>query len=280
MDFYSTDLHDDSEDEDSAPVPRSTQQQSGSTAEAGSNSVPTPVSSTSAGPAGRRGTKRRSTSWVWKFVTINDNYIDTNGVNLGQRAICNICGLVYSSNSKYGTGHIDRHLKTKHLAEISEANGDSDLSNFVYSKANMRKGLALYVAAAEQPFTFVMEEKFKKYFEDMSQLFILGTVMHPKIKLRGVEVLLKSISNNLAIKLPSVSDVKVLLSTIHALYESKYATNDATTASTDPLPSIDINDDPSWSLISTIAGISGNSSSSSEVETYLERDYTTENDNV
>ncbi|GAB2288666.1 hypothetical protein Dimus_038012 [Dionaea muscipula] len=126
----------------------------------------------------------------------------------------------------------------------------------------------------------VMEEKFKKYFEDMPQLFILAIVMHPKIKLRGVEVLLKSISNNLAIKLPSISDVKVLLSTIYALYESKYATNDATTASTDHLPSIDINDDPSWSLISTNAGISGNSSSSSEVETYLERDYTTENDNV
>ncbi|GAB2270293.1 hypothetical protein Dimus_005196, partial [Dionaea muscipula] len=71
-----------------------------------------------------------------------------------ERAICNLCGVVYSSNSKYGTGHIDRHLKTKHLAEISEANGDSDLSNFVYSKANMRKGLALYVAAAKQPFTF------------------------------------------------------------------------------------------------------------------------------
>ncbi|GAB2302113.1 hypothetical protein Dimus_036134 [Dionaea muscipula] len=62
MDFYSTDLHDDSEDEDSAPVPRSSQQQSGSTTEAGSNSVLTPVSSTSVGAAGRRGTKRGRTS--------------------------------------------------------------------------------------------------------------------------------------------------------------------------------------------------------------------------
>ncbi|GAB2297024.1 hypothetical protein Dimus_031128 [Dionaea muscipula] len=40
------DLHDDSEDEHIAPIPRPSQQQSRSTAEAGSNSVPTPVSST------------------------------------------------------------------------------------------------------------------------------------------------------------------------------------------------------------------------------------------
>ncbi|GAB2269685.1 hypothetical protein Dimus_004607 [Dionaea muscipula] len=77
----------------------------------------------------------------------------------------------------------------------------------------------------------------------MPQLFILAAVMHPKIKLRGIELLLKGISDNLYIVLPSASDVHLLLSTTYASYEAEYATNAA--ASTDPLPSKDIYDDPS-----------------------------------
>ncbi|GAB2270292.1 hypothetical protein Dimus_005195, partial [Dionaea muscipula] len=50
MDPLSSGLNDDSEDEHIPPIPRSSQQQSQSTPEASSNSVPTTVSSTSTGP--------------------------------------------------------------------------------------------------------------------------------------------------------------------------------------------------------------------------------------
>ncbi|GAB2290766.1 hypothetical protein Dimus_025037 [Dionaea muscipula] len=71
MENYISGLNDDSEDEHIPLIPRSLQQQSQSTAEAGSNSVPTTILSTS---IGGRGTKRRRTSWVsgawWFLLTI------------------------------------------------------------------------------------------------------------------------------------------------------------------------------------------------------------------
>ncbi|GAB2228457.1 hypothetical protein Droror1_Dr00010296 [Drosera rotundifolia] len=134
--------------------------------EVASNIVPTSPS-TSASQRGRR-VKRGRISWVFKFFSINDNYIDENGNNLGQRAICNFCLSDFSSQSKYGTGHLGRHLKSSHMDEISAANSDSgpNLSNFSYSNVRMRKGLALYVAAAEQPFIFGDDMRFEHFVQN------------------------------------------------------------------------------------------------------------------
>ncbi|KAI8555377.1 hypothetical protein RHMOL_Rhmol05G0170300 [Rhododendron molle] len=67
-----------------------------------------------------------------------------------------------------------------------------------------------------------MEDKLKKYFEVMPKIFIVASVMDPRIKVWGVELLLERIGQNLGITLPSTSTVTTLLTSIYASYESKF----------------------------------------------------------
>jgi hypothetical protein len=109
--------------------------------------------------AGHSGSKRKR-SWVWNHFTCHTNYIDEAGKKLGPKATCNHCGKVFSSNTNHGIGSHTRHINKQHKEKIigSESISNIDrtnvLSNFNYSKEKMRHGLALYVASAEQPFTF------------------------------------------------------------------------------------------------------------------------------
>ncbi|XP_058181412.1 zinc finger BED domain-containing protein RICESLEEPER 2-like [Rhododendron vialii] len=117
-------------------------------------STGTPTDSThAAANSGLSGSKRsRRHSWVWNHFSINENFKNENGVDIGARAVCHYCDTYYKCKSNNGVGPHGRHLRSKHADKIGDA---SDSSNFVYSKEKMRHGLALYVAAAEQPFTFV-----------------------------------------------------------------------------------------------------------------------------
>lgn len=93
-----------------------------------------------------------------------------------------------------------------------------------------------------------MEDKFKKYFEVMPTIFIVTSVMDPRIKVRGVELLLERIGENLGITLPSTSTMTTLLTSIYVSYESKFActTTIATlSSSSNNDPSSTSNNDPS-----------------------------------
>ncbi|KAF7151268.1 hypothetical protein RHSIM_Rhsim02G0026300 [Rhododendron simsii] len=87
---------------------------------------------------------------------------DSTPADSGPRAVCHYCETNYSSKSNHGVGQHTRHLRTKHEDKIG---GASD-SNFVYSKEKMRHGLALYVAAAEQPFTFGGDIRFEYFVQN------------------------------------------------------------------------------------------------------------------
>ena len=136
--------------------------------EAASNTVglgPTGSGSTS---TQRTGAKRGRTSWVWNHAKIENHYKTKEGVDIGMRGVCNYCSNHYSCGSSGGTGHIERHLRKKHKDEIGVDGGDSSgtaVCNFVYTKPQMRHGLALYVAAAEQPFTFGDDIRFEHFMQ-------------------------------------------------------------------------------------------------------------------
>ncbi|KAI8555378.1 hypothetical protein RHMOL_Rhmol05G0170300 [Rhododendron molle] len=79
------------------------------------------------------------------------------------------------------------------------------------------------------------------------------SVMDPRIKVWGVELLLERIGQNLGITLPSTSTVTTLLTSIYASYESKFTCTTTTAAPSSSSindPSSTSNNDPSWFLIS------------------------------
>ena len=141
-----------------------------SVGEAASNTVGLgPPGSGSTSTQRARSAKRGRTSWVWKHAKIDENYINKEGVDIGARGVCNYCSNNYSCNSNGGIGHIERHLKNKHKEEISGGSSVTGVCNFVYSKSHMRNGLALYVAAAEQPFTFGDDIRFEHFVQTCLQ---------------------------------------------------------------------------------------------------------------
>ncbi|KAI8555020.1 hypothetical protein RHMOL_Rhmol05G0141600 [Rhododendron molle] len=120
-----------------------------------------------------------------------------------------------------------------------------------------------------------MEDKFKKYFEPMPKIFVFATVMDPRIKLCGVDRLLKGLSNNMSVLFYSIATVKKDLIDLYDLYESKYASTNVASTCPDPClprPSVD---DPGWSLMSDDASDSfdfdtADTSARSELSIYLE----------
>ncbi|KAF7113037.1 hypothetical protein RHSIM_RhsimUnG0167500 [Rhododendron simsii] len=127
-------------------------------------SAATPAASTPAATtSGLSGSKRsRRTSWVWNHFTIVNNFKDEQGIDIGQRAVCHYCDTHYKCLSNNGVGPHGRHLQKYHADKI----GNASDSNFVYSKEKMRHGLALYVAAAEQPFTFGDDIRFEHFVQN------------------------------------------------------------------------------------------------------------------
>uniref|UniRef100_A0A5B7AEL5 Zinc finger BED domain-containing protein RICESLEEPER 2-like n=1 Tax=Davidia involucrata TaxID=16924 RepID=A0A5B7AEL5_DAVIN len=118
----------------------------------------------------------------------------------------------------------------------------------------------------------VMEEKFIKYWEHIPPIFCLATVMDPRIKLFGVELLLNGISKNLNTSLHiTIDDVNISLTSIYKTYESKYANNTRNTLSLSSS-----NSDPASSLLAEYRKqmSSVNSSSRTELHKYLETNFT------
>ncbi|KAF7141487.1 hypothetical protein RHSIM_Rhsim06G0083600 [Rhododendron simsii] len=119
-----------------------------------------------------------------------------------------------------------------------------------------------------------MEDKFNKYFENMPTIFIVASVMDPRIKIKGVEKLLRGLGENLGITLPSISTVTALLTSIYASYESKFVCTTTTAAApysssiNDPCSTSNSENDPSWFLISGPG--SSETSERSELTQYLE----------
>ncbi|XP_058192137.1 zinc finger BED domain-containing protein RICESLEEPER 2-like [Rhododendron vialii] len=156
------------DDEPTLPAGRESVGEAASNIAAGFN--PTGVTGCSQS-AQSSGTRRYS--WVWKHASIVDNYKNAQGIDLGSRAVCNYCPNNYTCVSKGGVGHLQRHLENKHKkfkhseVGVSGESGGFDsvggTSNFVYSQSSMREGLARYVVAAEQPFTFGDDIRFE-YF--------------------------------------------------------------------------------------------------------------------
>lgn len=133
-------------------------------------------------------------------------------------------------NSKYGDGFLltpsdwkiafefMKFLKVFYVATVASL-GVRYPTSYIVLNHLYNISLNFFKFRSQQAFfdaCTVMEENFRKYFEDMPYLFILVAIIHPRIKLRGVEALLKGISDNLDITLPSISDVKHLLSTTYA----------------------------------------------------------------
>ncbi|KAF7134717.1 hypothetical protein RHSIM_Rhsim04G0042400 [Rhododendron simsii] len=165
--------HSDSESSDSShdeheATPSISPPQMGSIGEAGSNIVAA-AGSTATGTCGAK--KRRLTSYVWEHFQKVENFIDKHGISQGKRAVCNYCGSDFSCNSNHGTGSTGRHFKNIHKKDLEEgrlgSSGPSGgLSKFKYSKPKMREGLARYVAAAEQPFTFGDDIRFEYFVKN------------------------------------------------------------------------------------------------------------------
>ncbi|KAG5557678.1 hypothetical protein RHGRI_007803 [Rhododendron griersonianum] len=150
-----------------------------SVGEAGSNiaAASTPIGITGHSQSAQSaGTRRRS--WVWRHSTIVKNFRNAQGIDLEPRAVCNYCPNTYTCSSNGGVGHIERHLQNKHEkfkhTVVGQDSGESGgtvggMSNFVYSQSSMREGLARYVVAAEQPFTFGDDIRFEYFVKHYLQ---------------------------------------------------------------------------------------------------------------
>ncbi|KAF7129159.1 hypothetical protein RHSIM_Rhsim10G0110300 [Rhododendron simsii] len=125
-----------------------------------------------------------------------------------------------------------------------------------------------------------MEGKFRKYYEEMSPIFMLATAMDPRIKLEGVNLLLREIGTNLGITtLPSSAVVNELLNTMYAKYDSKFGFNVTHTAA--PLTYSTSTNDASWILLISSLGIgSSNVTSRAELSKYLELESINMNDRL
>ncbi|KAF7139308.1 hypothetical protein RHSIM_Rhsim07G0152900 [Rhododendron simsii] len=110
----------------------------------------------------------------------------------------------------------------------------------------------------------------RRYSWNMPTIFTIASVMDPRIKIMGVEKLLKGLSEDLGITLPSISTVTALLTSIYASYESKFACIAAAAPYSSSIPCSTSNNenDPSWFLISGPG--SSETSSRSELTQYLE----------
>lgn len=106
----------------------------------------------------------------------------------------------------------------------------------------------------------------------MPLIFILAAIMDPRMKLVNVDVLLRGISENLSITLPSAEDVRQILTTVFTSYEAKFGTTRVNTAAA----IVSENRGRSWNRIS-LAG-SSSTTSRSELNKYLENDYLTSAD--
>ena len=96
--------------------------------------------------------------------------------------VCKICKKKYLHGKLGGTGTVTRHMQNVHTAiwgENSEGgepigakqsqlsqSASGGLGNFVYSQKKMRDGLARYIAAAKQPFTFVEDTRFEHFIKE------------------------------------------------------------------------------------------------------------------
>ncbi|KAK1257875.1 hypothetical protein QJS04_geneDACA014286 [Acorus gramineus] len=79
----------------------------------------------------------------------------------------------------------------------------------------------------------LMEQKFKKYFEDIPMLFCLAAVMDITIKLDTVKTIISRISDN--VRFPMVisgEDVEFALTEMYKKYENKYANRTRASSST------------------------------------------------
>ncbi|KAF7138872.1 hypothetical protein RHSIM_Rhsim07G0151100 [Rhododendron simsii] len=123
-----------------------------------------------------------------------------------------------------------------------------------------------------------MEGKFRKYYEEMPPIFMLATVMDPRMKLQGVSLLLREIGRNLWITtLPSSANVNDLLTTMYAKYDSKFRSNAACTDA--PLTSSTSTNDEFWDFVSSNLGIGSSTVTSRiELEKYLDLESVNAND--
>ncbi|KAF7126361.1 hypothetical protein RHSIM_Rhsim11G0014000 [Rhododendron simsii] len=253
-------------------------------------SAATPAASTPAATnSGLSGSKRsRRTSWVWNHFTIVNNFKDEQGIDIGQRAVCHYCDTHYKCLSNNGVGPHGRHLQKYHADKI----GNASDSNFVYSKEKMRHGLALYVAAAEQPFTFGDDIRFEHFVQNClnpSFAKVSRNSTRSDTKKAHTEVKKDLISELATVgaigftsdmwsgitTLPSSANVYDLLTSMYAKYDSKFRSNAACTAA--PLPSSRSTNDEFWDFVSSNLG-SSTVTSRIELDKYLDLESVDEND--
>ncbi|KAG5557536.1 hypothetical protein RHGRI_007693 [Rhododendron griersonianum] len=168
-------LNHNSDDDGQTPPPGSLGRESVGEAASNIAAASTPISVTGHSQSAQSAGSRRR-SWVWKHSTIVKNFKNAQGIDLGPKAVCNYCPNTYTCASSGGVGHIERHLNNIHKKfkhTVVEFGGESDTvggtSNFVYSQSSMREGLARYVVAAEQPFTFGDDIRFEYFVKHYLQ---------------------------------------------------------------------------------------------------------------
>ena len=112
------------------------------------------------------GRKLRSTVWQhFKQITVTEH-----GKQI-TKASCKYCEKILLGSGN-GTSHLKRHA-VKYFAKNANNVGTSQsqinfpegggMGNFSYSNVRMREGLAIYTAAAEQPFTFGADPRFERF---------------------------------------------------------------------------------------------------------------------
>ncbi|XP_072951776.1 zinc finger BED domain-containing protein RICESLEEPER 1-like [Typha angustifolia] len=102
--------------------------------------------------------KKKQTSNVWEVFTELPK-----GEDGLKRATCKLCGVIYISDSKYGTGNMKRHilvcpkLKTKDIGQLFLAKSEGSMSLHVskFDQEKYRELMTMTVVKHELPFQFV-----------------------------------------------------------------------------------------------------------------------------
>ena len=117
-----------------------------------------------------------------------------------------------------------------------------------------------------------METKFKKYWEKVPALYCLAAVLDPRMKLTGVESLIRGIAEKLCFQLTySIQDIRTRMVRMFNSYNEKYGAS-PTTLSTSTYPITDVGY-ASWQTVLSNPAFSHaapSSSARSELENYFE----------
>lgn len=96
---------------------------------------------------------------------------------------------------------------------------------------------------------YFMELKFRKYWEELPSLFLLASVMNPRLNLTGTQTIIKGISNFMNVEL-SHAHIESMLCEMYNYYAEKDGQRSSTSQSSFSI-NISTNVDNLWNFLET-----------------------------